>query len=217
MSELQHGWCALEVQRELPELRLVSLPVSSSLRSLSGPPPPAVRVRLRELSNRWRGGRAINVRREPVPAAYRVFFRHVGLDPDVVRTPIEAAVIERMRDGGFLSRGALSDILTIATVDTGVAVWALDSAVLHGPLGVRLSGEDECLGGSSTGTALGAGQLVVADAEQAVAVLFGEISPEHVPAPGTRNLMLFSVQVAGVPLLHVEEALWTSHTLLEGG
>jgi DNA/RNA-binding domain of Phe-tRNA-synthetase-like protein len=216
MNELQHGWCALEVQRELPELRVVSLPVSSSLRSLSGPPPAAVRVRLRELSNRWRGARAINVRQEPVPAAYRVFFRLVGLDPDVVRTPIEAAVLERMRDGGFLSRGALADVLTIAAVDTGVPVWALDSAALNGPLGVRCSGEDERLGGCPTGALLGAGQLVVADAERAVAVLFGEVSPEHFPATGTRDLMLFAVHVAGVPLLHIEEALWTARALLEG-
>jgi DNA/RNA-binding domain of Phe-tRNA-synthetase-like protein len=216
MSELQHGWCALEVQSELPDLRLVSLPARSSLRSLTGPPPPPVRARLRVLSNRWRGARAINVRQEPVPAAYRVFFRHVGLDPDIVRTPIEAAVLERMRDGGFLSRGALLDVLTIAAVDTGVAVWALDSGALNGPLGVRLAGEQEHLGGSSAGVSLDAGQLVVADAEQAVAVLFGEVSPDHTPAARARTLTLFSVQVAGVPLLHVEEALWTARALLEG-
>ena len=58
------------------------------------------------LSNRCRGARAVTLRREPVPAAYRVFFRHIGLDPDVVRTPIEAAVLERMLHGGFLSRRA---------------------------------------------------------------------------------------------------------------
>jgi DNA/RNA-binding domain of Phe-tRNA-synthetase-like protein len=216
MSDLQHGWCAHEVQRELPELRLVSLPVSCTLRTLSGPPPPPVRIRLRELSNRWRGARAINVRQEPVPAAYRVFFRHVGLDPDVVRTPIEAAVLERMRDGGFLSRGALSDVLTIAAVDTGVAVWALDSSALQGPLGVRVSREDERLGDPSAGTLLAAGQLVVADAERVVAVLFGELSAEHAPAPSARDLTLFCLQVAGVPMLHVEEALWTARALLEG-
>ena len=67
------------------------------------------------------------IRREPVPAAYRVFFRHIGLDPDVVRTPIEAAVLERMLRGGFLTGGLLEDVLLIALVDTGVPVWALDA------------------------------------------------------------------------------------------
>ena len=84
--------------------------------------------RLRELSNRFRGAQAVAIRREPVPAAYRVFFRHIGLDPDVVRTPIEAAVLERMLRGGFLSGGLLEDMLLIALVDTGVPVWALDAA-----------------------------------------------------------------------------------------
>ena len=31
------------------------------------------------------------LRTRPVPRAYRVFFRHVGLDPDVERTPVEQA------------------------------------------------------------------------------------------------------------------------------
>ena len=73
------------------------------------------------------------VRREPVPAAYRVFFRQIGLDPDVVRTPIEAAVLERMLRGGFPSRGLLADVLLIALVDTGVPVWALDAECVDGP------------------------------------------------------------------------------------
>ncbi len=49
---------------------------------LTGDSPPDVEARLRELSNRVRGARAIGIRREPIPAAYRVFFRQVGLDPD---------------------------------------------------------------------------------------------------------------------------------------
>ena len=32
---------------------------------------------------------------------------------------------------------------------------------------------------------------------------------------GTRELTLFAVQVAGVPALYVEEALWTCHAALE--
>ena len=47
------------------------------------------------------------MRREPVPSAYRVFYRHIGLDPDVVRTPIEEAMLARMLQGGFSSDGLL--------------------------------------------------------------------------------------------------------------
>ena len=81
----------------------------------------------------------MNVRQEPIPAAYRVFFRHIGLDPDVTRTPIEAAVLERMLEGGFLSEGLLADILTIGLIDTAVPVWALDADTVNGPLGIRVT------------------------------------------------------------------------------
>jgi len=176
--------------------------------ALRGASPSAVRERLRTLSNRVRGARAVNLRREPVPAAYRVFFRHIGLDPDVVRTPIEAAVLERMVRGGFLSRGLLADVLLIALIDTGVPVWALDAAMLDGPLGIRPSRDGEPLGRSPGAPPLPAGRLVVADGSAALAVLFGELAPGHEARTDTTELALFALQVAGVPSLHVEEALW---------
>ena len=115
---------------------------------LTGPSTREVSERLRELSNRFRGARAVGVRREPVPAAYRVFFRQIGLDPTSVRTPIEAAVLERMLRGGFLGGGLLADVLLIALIDTGVPVWALDADSVDGPLGIRPSREGERLGRS---------------------------------------------------------------------
>jgi DNA/RNA-binding domain of Phe-tRNA-synthetase-like protein len=207
--ELVRGWCEREVQQELPGLGLMSATVEVQLKgSLTGASSPAVLARLREHSNRWRGARAVNVRQEAIPAAYRVFFRHIGLDPDISRTPIEAAVLERMIDGGFLSEGLLADILTIALIDTAVPVWALDSDTVNGPLGIRLSRTEERLGRNAEGPSLGGGRLVVADADSALAILFGEPAPGHEPTAGTRRLALFAVQVAGVPALHVEEALW---------
>ncbi|HST56459.1 MAG TPA: hypothetical protein VLJ42_11290 [Solirubrobacteraceae bacterium] len=209
------GWCAREVQDELPDLRLVvahapvERPVPSRGRTTS-----TVHRRLNELSNRFKGARAVNLRREPIPAAYRVFFRHIGLDPDVTRTPIEAAVFERMLQGGFPSRGLLADILLISMIDTGVPVWALDADTLDGPLGIRLSTEAEPLGRSAQAPLLAGGQLVIADADAALAVLFGELAPGHEASASSRRLALFALQVAGVPSLHVEEALWTCVTLL---
>jgi hypothetical protein len=212
---LERGWCEREVQQELPGLGLMFATVDVELAfPLTGVSPPPVLQRLRELSNRWRGARAVNVRQEPVPAAYRVFFRHIGLDPDVTRTPIEAAVLERMLDGGFLSGGLLADILTIAVIDTAVPVWALDADTVNGPLGIRLSRAEERLGRSSIGPSLGSGRLVVADAESSLAILFGGPAPGHEPTAVTRKLSLFAVQVAGVPTLHVEETLWLCHAAL---
>jgi hypothetical protein len=210
------GWRADEVVQELPGLRLlVGEALHRRPQPLTGGSPPEVRGRLRELSNRFRGARAVGIRREPVPAAYRVFFRQIGLDPDVVRTPIEAAVMERMLSGGFLTSNLLEDVLLVALLDTGVPVWALDSESLDGQLGIRASGEGEPLGRSRDAPPLPAGRLVVADSSAALAVLFGEIAPGHEPRGGCTGVTLFAVQVDGVPTLYAEESLWACRAALE--
>ncbi len=215
-AELELGWRARELEQDLPELRLMIAQARvarpGSLRARSAP---GIEDRLRELSNRFRGARAVTVRREPVPAAYRVFFRQIGLDPDVVRTPIEAAALERMMRGGFLPGGMLEDVLLIALVDTGVPVWALDAEAVNGPLGIRVSSEGEPLGRAAGAPALPAGRLVVADASTALASLFGELAPGHRARADTSRLTLFAIQVAGVPSLYVEQALWTCRMALE--
>src|SRR5207247_3963756 len=90
--------------------------------SLTGASPVDIKERLRELSNRYRGAAAVNMRRDPIPVAYRVFFRQLGLDPESARTPIEAAVLDRMMQGGFLSTSLLEDVLLIALLDHAVDV-----------------------------------------------------------------------------------------------
>jgi DNA/RNA-binding domain of Phe-tRNA-synthetase-like protein len=215
-SEPQAGWLAPEVVQELPGLALLQCAVEVKREdSLTGASPPDVEQRMRELSNRFRGARAIGIRREPIPAAYRVFFRHIGLDPDVVRTPIEAAVLERMVRGGFLSGGLLADVLLMALADTAVPVWALDAEAVQGELGVRVSREAEALGRLPDAPELPAGRLVVADATAALAVLFGELAPGHRAGARTRRLRIFTIQVEGVPTLYAEEALWTARAALE--
>ena len=106
-------------------------------------------------------------------------------------------------------------MLLIALMDTGVPVWALDSETVNGPLGIRSSGEGEPLGRSAGATPLPAGRLVVADASAALAVLFGELAAGHEAKASTSRLTLFAIQVAGVPSLYVEEALWMSRAALE--
>jgi hypothetical protein len=94
-------------------------------------------------------------------------------------------------------------------------VWAVDSETVDGPLGIRSSSEGEPLGRSPDAPLLPAGRLVVADASAALATLFGDLAPGHEAGADTRRLTLFAIQVAGVPSLYVEEALWTCRTALE--
>jgi DNA/RNA-binding domain of Phe-tRNA-synthetase-like protein len=203
------GWCAKDVEEELPGLRLVEaqIPVARA-GSLTGGSPRDVKERLRELSNRYRGAAAVNVRREPIPVAYRVFFRQIGLDPEEQRTPIEGAVLDRMLHGGFLSSGLLEDVLLIALLDTGVPVWALDAGAVDGPLGIRASVDAEAFGRAHDAPTLPAGRLVVADASGPVATLFGEVAPGLAPASSCERVSAFAVLVEGVPELYAEEALW---------
>jgi DNA/RNA-binding domain of Phe-tRNA-synthetase-like protein len=154
------------------------------------------------------------MRREPIPSAYRVFFRHIGLDPDETRPPGEAAAVERLLRGGFRPDNRIDDALLIALAETGVPLWALDADALDGPLGIRTAGPGERLGRRPVARPLGPGQLVVADAGAAVALLFGEIAAERLVTGRTASVALYAVQVSGVPAIHVEEALWTCATLL---
>jgi len=212
----QLGWCAEDVQRELPGLALLSHEVAvGRAGSLTGSSPADIASRLRELSNRLRGAAAVGMRREPIPVAYRIFFRHIGLDPETARTPIEAAVLERMLRGGFPTGGLLDDVLTIALIDTGVPVWALDADAVEGPLGIRASAPGERLGRSPEASELPPGRLVIADASAPLAVLFGELAPGHEPRDHAPRLVLFALQVSGVPDLYVEEALWMCAAALE--
>jgi DNA/RNA-binding domain of Phe-tRNA-synthetase-like protein len=210
------GWCDAEVQEELPQLRLLLSHARLSRSGLIGARSPhSVMRRLESMSNRYKGAHAVGVRREPVPSAYRVFFRQIGLDPDLARTPIEAVVLERMLRGGFLSDGLLGDVLLIALVDTGVPVWAIDATAVEGELGLRLSREGEPLGRAHDAWSLPAGRLVVADTTVALGLLFGEMAGECRPTGRTRELALFGVQVSGVPTLYVEEALWSVRNSLQ--
>ncbi len=212
MSEPRRGWVAEPVAAEFPRLRLLESLVAAGPRRS----PAEVLRRLEHLSSRVRGADAVALRQTPVPAAYRAFFRQVGLDPDRDRPPGEAAILDRLVAGGFRSAGLVADACTIAVVETGVPVWALDDAALDGPLGVRPAAAGERLGAGARAIPLPAGRLVVADARRLVGVLFGDLAHDVGVARGTARIRLFAILVAGVPDLHAEEALWSCAELLGG-
>jgi DNA/RNA-binding domain of Phe-tRNA-synthetase-like protein len=208
---IESGWVEPDLNQEFPELRIRWVAHEGG----SGRTPPEIKERLRELSNRYTGGKAVHLRQEPIPWAYRVFFRQVGIDPDDHRTPAEQAALDRMKHGSFRSRNLLDDALVIATVETGVPVLALDADRVTPPLGLRLSHEGENL--SETDRPLSVRQIVVADADRSVAVLFGDIAPDRGVEPTTKRMLLCAVQVKGVPEIAVEEALWTATEVLKLG
>ena len=210
-AELERGWVAEDLQSEFPELRLWSVRCEAQ----PGRSTPGLKQRLKTLSSRFYGAQAVQLRTDPIPHAYRVFYRHVGLDPDTERTPVEAAVVNRLLHGGFRSRGLVEDALLVAVAETGVPLWALDDATLEGAIGIRMAGETESLGRGEYAHDARPGRLVVADQASPVAELFADPTPGHAPGDGTEALRIYAVQVAGVPSIHVEEAFWLASEALD--
>jgi DNA/RNA-binding domain of Phe-tRNA-synthetase-like protein len=205
----QQGWVAPHIASEFPGLGIAWVEVDAK----PGRSPEPVRRRLRILSDRTNGSQAIRLRERPIPWAYRVFFRQIGLDPDRTRTPIEQLTLDRLHDGGFRSHGLPADALDIAIVETGVALRAFDAEAIEGRLCIRDTAPGESLAGQ--GAELAKGTLTIADEARPIAMLFGPAAEGLAVEKGTRRIAVAAVQVKGVPQIAVEEALWMAASTLE--
>jgi DNA/RNA-binding domain of Phe-tRNA-synthetase-like protein len=202
------GWVEPSLAEEFPGLSIVT----TVLEAPTGRSPEALRERLRSLSDRIAGPQAIQLRQKPIPWAYRVFFRHIGLDPDTTRTPIEQLIFERIHDGRFKSRNRVDDALTIAMVEVGVAVRAFAADRVEGRVGLRLSAEGEGFEGRVS--PLPEGTIVIADERRPLAILFERTAEGRGVRRGTGRVMLVAIGVRGVPDIALEEALWVACSAL---
>jgi DNA/RNA-binding domain of Phe-tRNA-synthetase-like protein len=198
----ERGWIAEDVSEELAGLGIHYLILDQG----SGRSPRAVKDRMKELAARFSGAQTVNLRQQAIPWAYRVFFRHIGLDPDEQRTPVEEVALERMKKGGFPSQNLLDDALTIAIAESGVALRAFDADRVEGRLGIRLSLPGEPLEGRPG--ELPPGTLVIADEARPLALMFGAIGSGRGVSSKTKRTILCAIQVRGVPDIAVEEAIW---------
>jgi DNA/RNA-binding domain of Phe-tRNA-synthetase-like protein len=201
--DLVDGWVEPELAEEFPELSLVHARLD--VRPTGSPR--EVKQRLRMLADRYTGGKVVHMRQDPVPWAYRVFSRQVGIDPDQDRTPVEAVALRRLKHGGLQSENIVDDALTIAIAETGVPLIALDAERVGGELGLRLAGVGEKLGPVRP---LSERQIVVADRSRPVAVVLGDVSEDAGVTPGTGQMILCALGVKGVPRISIEEALWSA-------
>jgi DNA/RNA-binding domain of Phe-tRNA-synthetase-like protein len=204
----RQGWIAPHIASEFPGLGVAWVEVDAR----PGRSPEPVRRRLRDLSDRTYGSQAIRLRERPIPWAYRVFYRHIGLDPDAQPTPVEAVALERIKRGGFVSRNLLDDALTIAIIESSVALRAFDADRAEGRPGIRQTMPGEGLEGRPG--ELPAGTLVVADERRPLGLLFGATAAGRGVAPKTKRTLLAAIQVRGVPDISVEEAIWLAADVL---
>jgi hypothetical protein len=230
-SAPSHGAVDPAVAAELPGLRLdwLAVTVAPGLTSARSRSPAA--ERLRALSDRYRGATVIAMRTHPIPRAYRTFYRQIGLDPDVEQIPSERAATERLLHGGFRASDAISDACVVAVIETGVPVWALDAGVVDSDppgLGIGLAdpaaapaaadaaAADTAAASAAAATGAPPGSLVVCDRRAVHAPLFGTPLPGHEARPSAATVALYAVGVAGVPQIHIDEALWVAAELLGG-
>lgn len=204
----EQGWVAPHIAAEFPGLGIASITVDGG----PGKSAEVVRGRLRDLSDRFYGSHAIHLRERPIPWAYRVFFRQIGLDPDRTRTPIEQLVLERLENGAFKSVGMPQDALNVAIVETGVALRAFDGEQV-GRLCIRDAAPGESL--PEQPDELAQGTLVIADERGPIGRLFGEPAQWSGIERVSRRLTIVAIQVEGVPQISVDEALWMAVATLQ--
>lgn len=213
MTAIDRGTIALELSDEFPGLQLMSLRVTGG----DAKTPRAVRQRLATLSNRFRVATVPALRQSGIPSAYRAFYRQVGVDPDVVRSPMDAAIHQRLHDGGFLAKGLLYDAVVIATLETLVPIWAIDGAGVVGGLGIRGAEQGEIVAGPEGDVQLTPGQLVIADANEPLIALLAPPGDVRRVTRQSTSMILYCVRVPGVPQTTVEEALTVCADMISEG
>jgi len=207
-KRIEWGWVAPHVEEELPGLGIAWVTVDGR----KGRSPEPVRQRLRDLSDRFYGAHAVHMRERPIPWAYRVFFRQIGIDPDETRTPVEQLALDRLHDGAFKSRGMPADALTIAIAETGVAMRAFDADRLDGDLCIRESAPGESLSGSER--ELPPRTLVVADGRVPLEPLFGGSESDRTVDSSTTRIAIAAISVKNVPQASVNEAFWIAESVI---
>jgi DNA/RNA-binding domain of Phe-tRNA-synthetase-like protein len=205
----RQGWVAPRLVEEFPGLGLSWVEVDG----VPGPSPEPLRRRLRDLSDRVYGAAAIRLREQPVPWSYRVFFRQIGIDPDRHRTPVEQRIFDRLAEGAFKSQGLVADALTIAIVETGVALRSFDADRCEGRLCIREAAESEPHPAGHG--ELAPGTLVIADAANPLGLLFGATAEPYRVTRQSRRIAIAAIQVGSVPQMSVDEALWMAAATVE--
>lgn len=213
-TDIKRGTIALDLSDEFPglELHYRILPGGD------GKTPRVVKRRLAVLSDRFRVAQAPALRQTGVPSAYRAFYRQVGVDPDIVQSPLDAAIMQRLRDGAFLAKGLLYDAIAIAALETLVPIWVMDAHGILGGLGIRPAEKDEQVEGPNGDLLdIGQGQLVIADANGPITALLAPPGPSRIVTKQSQSMLLYCLRVEGVPQMTVAEALNLTATMIREG
>ena len=169
-----------------------------------GQPAARLKQRLRMLADRYTGGKVIHMRQDPVPWAYRVFSRQVGIDPTRTARRWRPSRSQRLKHGGLRARTSWTTRSRSRSPRPACRWWRSTPSGWRASW-ARLARSGEALGRRRP---LSARQLVVADAARPVAIVLGEVGRGRGVTPETERMVLCALGVKGVPRISLEEALW---------
>ena len=144
----------------------------------------------------------------PIFRAYRDFFWKVGVDPTKIRPAAEALIRRIVAGKPIPTINNVVDSYNLASIQSGVALAAFDSAVLQGDLLMRTADTGETfLGiGMRDPMELHGGEIVVSDKETLIAVYPYRDAEKSKVSDKTRQVLILVCGVPGLDEKVLEEA-----------
>ena len=213
--ELEQGWVDAELAEEFPDL--ASVDARAWTRGSGRSAATSCASACACMASRITGGHVIHMRQDPVPWAYRVFWRQVGIDPDTDRTPVEQIALDRLQARAACEpEPAGRRDHDRHAGDRRARDRVRRRAGGRGELGLRAHRRRRAAG------RIGPPAVEPPDRDRRRATTRwrslvrrgGRGARRHADRP--RAWCSRSIQVKGVPLISVEEALWTVVEIAHG-
>ena len=192
-----------KVARSFPGLRVLLKAVEGV--KVEGSGPPLLELKAKVVEEVKAEHSLESLKDEPVFRAYRDFFWRAGIDPTKVRPAGEALTRRALAGKPIPAVNNLVDAYNLASLKTGVALAAFDLNKLKGQSRMRYARKGErFLGiGMKEPMELEGREIVISDEEKLVAIYPYRDAEETKVTKETRNVLILSCGVPGVP----EEAL----------
>ncbi|CAB4867465.1 MAG: hypothetical protein F2799_02670 [Actinobacteria bacterium] len=187
--EAIRGSVTEELAAELPGIGILWVPVEGAAR----PDSLGLQLELDHAADRITGATAVLATTEPIAAHYRALRAQLGMDPDSGSGTLESIVRRRLLEGGFRPAGIPGDALALATLETGVPLWALALEPVEAEAGELAAGPALSLDVDKQ-----TGAVSIFNGELPVCVLFGEPVAEAVVSKKCRSYVVVALVAPGV-------------------
>jgi hypothetical protein len=187
--EAIRGSVSEELAAELPGIGILWIPVEGGAR----PDSLGLQLELDHAADRITGATAVLATTEPIAAHYRALRAQLGMDPDSGSGTLESIVRRRLLEGGFRPNGIPGDALALATLETGVPLWAFALEQGAGEAGDLVPGHALSLDVDKK-----TGAVSIFNGPLPVCVLFGEPVAGGVVSKKSGSFVIVALAAPGV-------------------